>query len=96
MTSPGSQVPTMATSNSSGTMIDAGTGTTVIAVALAAALGSILVAVGVTDFLAFLDGYRPGHWVVMSYAQAFLVTVAGWGLLALAAVRTLDAARTNE
>jgi hypothetical protein len=86
----------MATTDSSGVVMDAGLGTKMIGIALVAALGSILVAVGVTDFLAFLDGYRPGHWVVMSYAQAFLVAVTGWGLLALAAVGTLDAARTNE
>jgi hypothetical protein len=85
----------MATTDSSGIAVDASLGTTVIGIALAAALGSILVAVGVTDVLAFLDGYRPGHWIVMSYAQAFLVTVAGWGLLALAAVVTLDATRTG-
>ena len=75
--------------------MDASLGTTVIGIALAAALGSILVAVGVTDVLVFLDGYRPGHWIVMSYAQAFLVTVTGWGLLALAAAVTLDATRTG-
>jgi hypothetical protein len=85
----------MATTDSSGLVIDTGFGTTMIGIALIAALGSILVAVGVTDFLAFLEGYRPGHWVVMSYAQAFLVAVVGWGLLALAAVGTMDAARTD-
>jgi hypothetical protein len=94
--SPESPVPTMATTDSSGLVLDAGLGTTMIGIALAAALGSILVAVGVTDVLAFLDGYRPGHWVVMSYARAFLVAVAGWGLLALAAVGTLDAAWTDR
>jgi hypothetical protein len=85
----------MATTDSSGVVVDAGLGTRMVGIALAAALGSILVAVGVTDVLAFLEGYRPGHWVVMSYAQAFLVTAGGWGLLALAAVGTLDATRAH-
>lgn len=85
----------MATTDSGGVVMDAGLGTKMIGIALAAALGSILVTVGVTDFLAFREGYRPGHWVVVSYAQAFLLAVAGWGLLALAAVGTLDAARSD-
>ncbi len=85
----------MATTDSNGIVMDAGLGTTIVGIAIAGAVGSILVAVGVTDVLAFLEGYRPGHWVVMSYAQAFLVTVGGWGLLALAAIGVLDVARRD-
>jgi len=33
--------------------------------------------------------------VAVSYARAFLVTVAGWELLAVAAVETLQSTRTD-
>ena len=84
----------MATTDSDGVATLPTAGMRVIGVGLLAALGSILVAVGLTDVLAFLEGYRPGHWIVLSYAQAFLVMAAGWALLASAAIETLSAARS--
>ena len=71
-------------------------GLTVFGLGAFAALGSILVALGITDVLAYADGYRPSHWVVTSYAQAFAVAAAGWSLLVavtFATVRTALAPR---
>jgi len=88
----------MATTDSVSTVLDPEVrlGLTVFALGVFAALGSLLVALGVTDVLAYADGYRPGHWVVASYAKAFSVTAAGWSLLvavAFATVRTALAPR---
>jgi apolipoprotein N-acyltransferase len=71
-------------------------GLTVFALGAFGALGSLLVALGVTDVLAYADGYRTGHWVVASYLRAFAVTGAGWSLLVavmFGTVRTALASR---
>lgn len=73
----------MGTTNSVSTALapEVRLGVTVFALGAFAALGSLLVALGVADVLAYADGHRPSHWIVASYAQAFAVTAAGWSLL---------------
>lgn len=43
-----------------------------------AAIGSVLVLIGLTDFLAYLDGYRPGGPAIQLYTNAFIVLTIGW------------------
>ena len=83
----------MATTDANRTPPDGSLLTTAVGLGALAALGSILVALGLTDTLAIVDGYRPGGWIVLSYARAFLVTVAGWALIAVAGLRALGAIR---
>jgi len=64
-------------------------GLTVVAFGAFAALGSLLAVLGVTDVLAYTDGYRAGHRAVASYARAFAVTAAGWSLLVAVAFATV-------
>lgn len=84
----------MATTNpvSTGLSPEIRLGLTVFALGAFAALGSILVAVGVTDALAYANGYRPGHWVLLSYAEATAITAAGWSLLVAVAFGTIRTA----
>ena len=53
-----------------------------LGIGLLAAVGSALVALGLTDVLAYANGYRPGHWIVASYATALGVMALGWSLFA--------------
>jgi len=83
----------MATSNASSTLLspEVRLGLTVLGLGALAALGSTLAVLGLTDVLAYADGYRPGHWVLASYGRAFAVSAAGWSLLVavtFATVRT--------
>lgn len=84
----------MATSNADATLLspEVRLGLTVFGLGLFAALGSVLVALGLTDVLAYADGYRPSHWIVVSYVEAFAVTAAGWSLLVAVAFGTIRTA----
>jgi hypothetical protein len=84
----------MATSSSPSTALspEVRLGLTVFGLGLFAAFGSALVALGLTDLLAYADGYRPTHPVVVGYAEAVAVTTAGWSLLVAVAYSTLRTA----
>lgn len=59
-----------------------------LGIGLLAAFGTALVALGLTDLLAYADGYRPGNWLVSSYASTLVVMATGWSLLAGAVLWT--------
>jgi hypothetical protein len=84
----------MATSNerTAGLPPDVRLGLTVFGLGALAALGSVLVAIGVGDVLAYVGGYRPSHWLVVSYAQALAVATVGWSLLVAVAFTTIRVA----
>lgn len=81
----------MATSDTASTRLPAEVrlGATVFGLGAFAALGSTLVALGLTDVLAYAEG--PGRSAAVSYLTAFGVATAGWSLLVavvFATVRT--------
>jgi len=88
-------VPLMASTDTERPTMTPRLGATVISIGTIAALGSILVALGLTDVLAIVDGYRTSHSLAFGYGQAFLVSVTGWALLAMAGVYTVRAARSG-
>lgn len=59
----------------------------VLTAGVIATVGSILVVLGVSDFVSYLHGYRPGRVLAILYGRAFLVAVLGWTLLGWALVR---------
>lgn len=76
-------------SGTNATPLDARLLLTALGIGLVAAIGTALVALGLTDLLAYADGYRPSHWMVSSYATALAVMTAGWSLLVGGALWTV-------